>query len=204
MMKKTKTDKAKANHYVNNEEFLTAMISFRNAVISANTMNSERPRIPNYIGECFIKIGTHLSYKPNFINYTFRDDMISDGVENCLQYIDNFDPAKSRNPFAYFTQIIYYAFLRRIQKEKKQLYVKYKAMERSGILEEMAYQESAPGGRSYNIKETPMYSNMQDFVESYELSVKNQKEKNQKNKIKKAKGLEKFEKENHSKGDKII
>ena len=183
---------SKQNHYVDNEKFLNAMVSFRNDVIQAKTDNSKRPQIPNYIGECFIKIATHLSYKPNFINYTFREDMISDGIENCLQYIDNFDPSKSKNPFAYFTQIIYYAFLRRIQKEKKQLYVKYKAMERSGILEEMAHQDSVHGGRNYNVRETPMYSNMRDFVESYELSVQAQKEKNQKNKIKKAKGLEKF------------
>ena len=80
----------------------------------------------DYIGKCFLKIANHLSYRPNFINYTFRDDMISDGIENCLQYLDNFNPAKSNNPFAYFTQIIYYAFVRRIQKEKKQVTIKHK------------------------------------------------------------------------------
>ena len=82
------------------------------------------PPVTNYIGECFLKIATHLSYRPNFINYTYRDEMISDGIENCLQYVKNFNPEKSSNPFAYFTQIIYYAFLRRIQKEKKQTHVK--------------------------------------------------------------------------------
>ena len=195
-MKKNKTDKA--NHYVNNEEFLNAMVSFRNDVIQAKTDDSKRPQIPNYIGECFIKIATHLSYKPNFINYTFRDDMISDGVENCLQYIDNFDPAKSKNPFAYFTQIIYYAFLRRIQKEKKQLYVKYKAMERSGILEEMSHQDSIHGARNYNIRETSLYANMNEFVKSYETAAENQKIKNQQNKKRKEKGLEKFIKKESS------
>ena len=67
------------------------------------------------------KIANGLSYRPNFINYTYRQEMISDGIENCLQYIHNFDPEKSKNPFAYFTQIIYYAFIRRIQKEKNNL-----------------------------------------------------------------------------------
>ena len=81
----------------------------------------------------FLKIATHLSYKPNFVNYMFRDDMISDGIENCVQYIHNFDPAKSKNPFAYFTQIIHYAFLRRIQKEKKQLDIKNKIIEKTGF-----------------------------------------------------------------------
>ena len=81
-------------------------------------MGEEKPRVSNYIGECFLKIANGLSHKPNFMNYTFKDDMVSDGIENCLQYIHNFNPDKSNNPFAYFTQIIYYAFIRRIQREK--------------------------------------------------------------------------------------
>ena len=114
-------NKNKKQHYVNNNDFLDAMVTYRDLVIDCKTSDASRPKMPNYIGECFIKIATHLSYKPNFINYTFRDEMIADGIENCIQYVDNFDPAKSKNPFAYFTQIIYFAFLRRIQKEKKQL-----------------------------------------------------------------------------------
>ena len=94
-----------------------------------------RPRLTPYIAECFLKIATHLSYKPNFVNYMFREDMVCDGIENCLQYVDNFDPEKSKNPFAYFTQIIYYAFLRKIQKEKKQLEIRTKLIERSGYSE---------------------------------------------------------------------
>ena len=94
----------------------------------------------------FLKIATHLSYKPNFVNYMFRDDMISDGIENCVQYIHNFDPAKSKNPFAYFTQIIHYAFLRRIQKEKKQLDIKNKIIEKTGFDEVMHVDEGALTG----------------------------------------------------------
>ena len=101
-----------------------------------------KPQITNYLGECFLKIATHLSYKPNFVNYMFRDDMISDGIENCVQYIHNFDPEKSKNPFAYFTQIIHYAFLRRIQKEKKQLEIKTKIIERTGYDEVMMVDDS--------------------------------------------------------------
>jgi len=123
MTKKTKTQK---EHYVNNKEFLAAMITFKESVIYAKENNKERPPVTDYIGSCFLKIANHLSYRPNFINYTFRDDMISDGIENCLQYLDNFNPEKSNNPFAYFTQIIYYAFIRRIQKEKKQVTIKHK------------------------------------------------------------------------------
>jgi len=119
----------KQKHYVNNETFLEEMTKFRAAVKIAKAENGPRPRVPEYIGECLFKIATHLARKPNFANYTFKEDMVSDGIENCLLYIDNFDPEKSKNPFAYFTQIIYYAFLRRIQKEKKHLYIKYKSMD---------------------------------------------------------------------------
>ena len=124
-------------HYVNNKQFLAAMIEYKDAVKKSETEGSERPLVTHYIGECLMKIAVHLSHKPNFINYTFKEEMISDGIENCLQYIDNFDPEKSKNPFAYFTQIIYYAFLRRIQKEKKQLEIKGKILERSGFDEVM-------------------------------------------------------------------
>jgi DNA-directed RNA polymerase specialized sigma subunit len=117
------------NHYVDNAKFLQEMVLYRKEVETAVAAKTERPRVPDYIGSCLFKIATHLARKPNFANYTFKDDMISDGVENCLLYIDNFDPEKSKNPFAYFTQIIYYAFLRRIQKEKKHMYIKYKSMQ---------------------------------------------------------------------------
>ena len=121
----TKTKK-KSEHYVNNAEFLEAMKGYRKAVNKAKKEKKEKPPVTDYIGSCFLKIANHLSYRPNFINYTFRDDMISDGIENCLQYLDNFNPSKSKNPFAYFTQIIYFAFVRRIQKEKKQVTIKQK------------------------------------------------------------------------------
>ena len=116
-------------HYVNNKDFLDALIKHREACEKAAQEGKDKPIISNYIGDCILKIATHLSYKPNFINYSYRDDMILDGVENCIQYIDNFDPSKSNNPFAYFTQIIYYAFLRRIAKEKKQTYIKGKLIQ---------------------------------------------------------------------------
>ena len=112
------------------------MIEWNNRCKEAKKQNKQPPPVTNYIGECFLKIANHLSYRPNFINYTYREEMISDGIENCLQYVHNFNPEKSDNPFAYFTQIIYYAFLRRIQKEKKQTYVKNKYIENMNIMPE--------------------------------------------------------------------
>ena len=150
----------KSEHYVNNKELLQALIVYREKVADAKEKDLPKPRITNYLGECFLKIATHLSYKPNFVNYMFRDDMISDGIENCVQYIHNFDPEKSRNPFAYFTQIIHYAFLRRIQKEIKQLDIKTKIIERSGFDEVMNVDDNAMSGSSsdYNtIKDNIQY-----------------------------------------------
>jgi hypothetical protein len=129
------TKRRRSEHYVNNKEFLAAIVEYKAKVRRAQEQGEPKPRITNYLGECFLKIATHLSYKPNFVNYMFKDDMICDGIENCVQYINNFDPEKSSNPFAYFTQIIHYAFLRRIQKEKKQLEIKSKIIERSGYSE---------------------------------------------------------------------
>ena len=106
------------------------MIDWNNGCKQAKEFGVDPPPISNYIGECFLKIANGLSYRPNFINYTYKQEMISDGIENCLQYIHNFNPEKSKNPFAYFTQIIYYAFIRRIQKEKKQTHVKLRMIEK--------------------------------------------------------------------------
>jgi len=137
--------KKKSEHYVNNKDFYQALLEYTKRVEqdfyskhSRNPTKEERshnwegkPPIPNYLGDCFLRIANHLAYKPNFVNYMFKDDMICDGIENCVQYIHNFDTNRT-NPFAYFTQIVYYAFLRRIAKEKKQLEIKSKIIERSG------------------------------------------------------------------------
>lgn len=175
---------SKTKHYINNEDFLKALTEYKAKCVEAKKENKSEPPIPNYIGECWMKIAEGLSHKPNFINYTYRDEMISDGIENCLMYFNNFDPDKSKNPFAYFTQIIYYAFLRRIQKEKKQLYVKYKATEMIGVLDEFEMLESADG----TTKQFEMYDNIAEFIENYEEVKKTKKE----SKVNKPKGIEKF------------
>ncbi len=168
-------------HYVNNADFLAALIEYKKKCDEAKKNSKSEPQIPNYIGECFLKIAEHLSRKPNFISYSFRDEMIADGIENCLMYFRNFDPDKSKNPFAYFTQIIYYAFLRRIMKEKKQLYVKYKATEQYGILDEFELLEDSEG----NTRQFELYENISEFIHTFEENKRKKKEG-------KTKGLEKF------------
>ena len=152
----------RSEHYVNNKEFLEALIIYKKKLKDAEEKGLPKPVIPRYIGECFLKIANHLSFKPNFVNYIFKDDMISDGIENCVQYVHNFDPEKSDNPFAYFTQIIYYAFLRRIQKEKKQLEIKNRILEKSGYDQVFVDDDSNGGGNysDYNSIKDTVYSKM--------------------------------------------
>ena len=154
----------RSEHYVKNKEFLAALIDYRQLVAIAETKGEPKPRITNYLGSCFLKIATHLSLNPNFVNYMFKDDMISDGIENCVQYIHNFDPEKSRNPFAYFTQIIHYAFLRRIQKEKKQLEIKNRILEKTGYEEVFNNDNSIDGINSadYNSIKDAVYSKLRN------------------------------------------
>jgi|TARA_B100001964_G_scaffold70946_1_gene80475 hypothetical protein len=156
------TDKQKKPHYVNNKEFLQAMIDWKASVLEAEANDESRPQVTNYIGECFLKIANHLSYRPNFINYTYREEMISDGIENCLQYIDNFDPEKSKNPFAYFTQIIYFAFVRRITREKKQSKIKNKLLKSSNI-EDMIITQDHDDESAYQ-------KQFMDFLQQYNFS----------------------------------
>ena len=175
-----KTNKA---HYVDNKKFLQAMIEHRDKCRIAEEKGKKKPDVSNYIGECFLKIANHLSYRPNFINYTFRDDMISDGIENCLQYMDNFNPEKSNNPFAYFTQIIYYAFIRRIQKEKKQVLVKQKIIANTDT-EEFLTQLDGDDGQYKN--------QMIEFLKANQGNVVEEPKTKKQKKQEKQKNLEKF------------
>ncbi len=154
------TKRKRSEHYVNNKEFLAALIKYREDKEIALLQGKPKPPIPRYIGECFLKIANHLSFKPNFVNYMFKEDMISDGIENCVQYIHNFNPEKSQNPFAYFTQIIHFAFLRRIQREKRQLEIKNKILERSGYSEVFTDDNNIDGGNYSD------YNSIKDGVHS--------------------------------------
>ena len=128
-----KTEKKKPEHYVNNKDFTAAVAEYVIEINKAKDAGKTPPRMSEYIGECVYKIATRLSTRPNFINYTYRDEMICDAIENCIQYLGNFNIEKSTNAFAYVTQICYYAFLRRIQKEKKQVFIKQKSIMESDV-----------------------------------------------------------------------
>ena len=177
-MGKRKSKVAKV-HYVDNAVFLEAMIEYKKQYYTSKDNDEELPIISEYLGSVFLKIAQRLSFRPNFINYAFKDDMISDGIENCLHYIHNFNPEKSNNPFAYFTQIIYYAFIRRIQKEKKQLYIKFKSMQNYEISPEyvnyMDYDEDFKAASDF--KNSDFRVMVDEFVDNFEKTRKKKAEK---------------------------
>ena len=163
-----------SRHYVDNKEFLAAITEYREKVLAAKKAGKDKPRVTEYLGECMVKIANHLAYKSNFVNYTFRDEMILDGIENCITYIDNFDPEKSKNPFAYFTQITYYAFIRRIQKEKKQMDTKKKYI---GSLDIQELLDSSADGNEHNSEYLDYIRKAVDESASLEEKFSDQKSK---------------------------
>lgn len=160
-------------NYVNNAEFLKAIIDYKEACAQAKDSDLSPPQIPNYIGDCILQISRRLSSKPNFSGYSYKEEMISDGLENAIQALGNFDPSKSKNPFAYFTQIIWFAFLRRIEKEKKQLYIKHKVAEHSIITDSIVEHNDNDQFDTSNHEFSNEY--MDDFVKSYEKKIEDKR-----------------------------
>jgi hypothetical protein len=176
----TKVVKPTKKHYIDNEAFAQALIDYKSAC--ENAKKGVDTPIPDYIGECFLKIATNLSRSPKFINYSYRDEMIMDGVENCLTYFRNFDPTfigrtgKSRNAFNYFTQIIYHAFVRRINKENKESYVKYKSAQSEMIFHDRhdAFDEDS---HNLNGQHDMLYNNIEGYIADFEAKMEAKKEK---------------------------
>ena len=169
-------------HYVDNKELYRVLLEYKFERLEAEKNNTSKPPIPNYVGECLLQIANRLSYKPNFANYMFREEMVGDGIENCINYLNNFDPEKSKNPFAYFTQIIYYAFLRRIEREKRQLYVKHKALENHMIEDELStHHDSASETSGVAVRLDTDY--MKEFVTTFEDKLEDRKKKRKQKKI---------------------
>jgi len=176
----------KSVHYVDNQKFYAEIVSYREKLKEAREAGLEDPRIPNYIGECIWKIANKLSTKPCFMNYSYREEMVSDGIENCILYFKDYDPAIGQNPFAYFTQVIYYAFLRRINKEEKNRYAMYKHFQENIINQHDM--NLLRDNDDNHLLPTQMYDNINDFMDRFE-----KKEEAKKIKRKQAKeGLQQF------------
>ena len=185
----------KKTHYVDNEKFYNEIVEYKKKCKTAEKEGKQKPILSEYIGKCIFLIAENLAHKPRFMNYSFVDEMKSDAIENCLMYFDNFDSDKYSNPFAYFTQIIYYAFHRRINKEEKNRYIMYKKFQES-ILDK-TYQFDGVNldahsllldGADNHLMNTQMYDNINDFIGRFEGR---EQEKKIKRKEKKE-GLEKF------------
>ena len=165
--------RAKTKQYVNNADLFEAMKAYKQLCEDADNSGEEKPDVPRYIGECIWHISKGISMRPNFSGYTFREDMVMDGIENCLLYMHNFNPERTSNPFGYFTQIIWYAFLRRIAKEKKQMYIRYKSSH-----ELLSLGQTFDGDGPLSTTSSVDYINA--FIEDYESKMANDKKAKQK------------------------
>jgi hypothetical protein len=173
-------------HYVDNKKFYEEIVKYRERVEKALAEGKEEPRLPEYIGECIWKMANKLSTMPRFINYSFREEMVSDGIENCIMYFKDFDPNKTQNPFAYFTQVIYYAFLRRINKEEKNRYIIYKNFQETIINNGSAGLLTDSDDNHLIPNQT--YDNINDFMHRFEVKEQVKKDKRREKK----EGLIKF------------
>lgn len=191
-----KTEKKSKTHYVDNQRFFQEIVAYKKKVSDAKESGLEEPRIPDYIGECIWKIADKLSTKPCFINYSYRDEMISDGIENCILYFKDYNPDIGQNPFAYFTQVIYYAFLRRIHKEERNRYIIYKNFQHTIIHGQTNSMEGHANHNTYNMFDgednvlmpAQMYDNINEFMDKFEKKEEAKKVKRKQMK----QGLQKF------------
>lgn len=191
--------KKKAVHYVDNQRFFKEIVEYRKRLQKAREEGIEDPRIPDYIGECIWKIAEKLSTKPCFINYSYRDEMVSDGIENCILYFKDYDPEIGQNPFAYFTQVIYYAFLRRISKEEKNRYVIYKNFQHNIVYGSNQGEHDNLklfDDNDKNLLPMSMYDNINDFMDRFEKKEEAKKVKRKQMK----EGLAKFYEEKTDEG----
>lgn len=173
-------------HYVDNQRFFEEIVEYKKKVKASKEQGLEKPRVSEYMGSCILMMAERLSTKPRFMNYSFREEMISDALENCFLYFDNFDPEKSQNPFAYFTQIIYYAFHRRISKEEKNRYIIYKKFQES-VLHTSDASLMIDSDDNHLLSST-VYDNINDFIGKFEKRESEKKEKRKQVK----QGLENF------------
>ncbi len=201
-----KTKKLSNTHYIDNELFLKKIIEYRRSVILAKKRKLSIPPVNEELGEFFLRIAQKLSTCSCFCNYQFKEDMILDGVENSIRCINNFNitpQEKPRSPFAYFTQVTYWAFLRRIKRERRVLASKFKAYEHFFVTEEISqssyerpdgdhfFTESPFEYRAPKIsieqqhKQEEARGYMSDFIDTFEKSNKEKVKAKKERKIKK-------------------
>lgn len=159
-----KLPRKKSIHYVDNVKFYEEVTKYIKEYNRCQKKKLPTPQVTEYIGECILAIAKKLANSPNFMNYPFKEEMISDGVINVLAYLTNFDYKKYKNPFAYYTQMIWYAFIRKIKDEKKHLYVKMKCIQTTLIDYDSEVIQASKYGSDYSDL------NMNEFIDTFEKS----------------------------------
>lgn len=162
-----------ARNYIDNAELYRAFVSYRAKCRAAALAGGPEPRIPDYIGKCFMLIAQNLATARNFAGYGYRDELIGDAIENCVMVAKSFDPDRSKYPFAYFTRVAWNAFIRRINREQKQRYVRYKTTTQAMIDGTLSTHQDGDSGVSIDVDQ----SKMNDFIESFERKLVERKTK---------------------------
>lgn len=168
-------------NYVDNQKFYQEIVEYHRLCAEAKLNGKPEPRLSNYIGICIKSIAERLATKPQFINYSFREEMISDGIENSFLYFKDYDPNRGNNPFAYFTQVIYYAFVRRINKEEKNRYTMYKHFQES-IIHQYDIGLLVDDSEN-NLLPKKLYDNINDFMGRFEEKELKKKMKRKEQKL---------------------
>jgi hypothetical protein len=158
---------ARKRNYINNRSLYEAMVEYKDKLNIAIETGEAKPKVTKYIGESILLINNNLAKKPNFSGYTYKQEMISDGITDCLAAVDNFKPERSNNPFGYFTQIAKNAFIRRIHKEKKQTYIKHKNYELSML--------TATSSQRYQIQQVKLHEASEEIINSFEEKLRENK-----------------------------
>lgn len=158
--------KAPGIHYVDNKKFYATIADHRRKLKEAREQGKPEPKIPDYIGECIYNIAKKLATKACFASYSFRDEMVSDAIENCILYYESFDPDYGENAFSYFTQVVYYAFIRRINMEQKNRYTMYKYF--SEAVAECNNSGLFVDSDGNHLLTKQVYDNINDFMVRYE------------------------------------
>lgn len=177
LKKRTNKPRSKEDaHYVDNKKFYQSFVDYHIKRDKALAEGKISPKLPDYIGECFMKIAEKFSHHANFINYPYRQEMISDAIENCVQYAHTFNPEKGKNPFAYFSQVTWNAYIRRINRENKNKYVTYKSHQNQMIMTGVDTTHGGEDGSSFRGGNTQdLYDNINAFIEDYERKARDKR-----------------------------
>ena len=130
---KRKRQKPGDEHYVNNREFTLALDDYSRACKKAEEEGKTKPQMNNYLGGCIMKMSNRLANSPRFSGYSYKEEMIHNGILAAVKYAHRFNGDKFDNGFAYVTQILFSHFIITIKNEKKKYETNLKLIQEAEV-----------------------------------------------------------------------